>query len=238
MSEIRKFALIGGADEAGRGCLAGPMVVAGVSATRSGIRDLKKLGVKDSKMLTRRQRETLYTEILKTCSRAYWALIEPAEIDKAVLTGTKYRKLNYLEAVYFAKVIDQLEARSVTVDACDTVPKRFQDNVHSNMKSRCRVTALHKADRDFPIVSAASILAKVERDRQVERLRRLHGDFGSGYPSDPKTKIYFRKLLEEGRFPPDWTRRSWKSWERFRNGLLPKPDMPAAEARTSPQVAV
>ena len=220
MSERQRSSLVGGADEAGRGCIAGPLVVAGVSATRSALRDLKELGVKDSKMLTRRQRETLYPEILKICSRAYWAHIEPVEIDAAVLTGKKLRKLNYLEAVYFAKVIDQLEARSVTVDSCDVVPKRFQTNVHDNLTLKCRVTALHKADRDFPIVSAASILAKVERDRQVERLRGLHGDFGSGYPSDPKTKLYFRSLLEEGRHPPDWTRRSWKSWERFRQSLL------------------
>jgi len=220
MSDRLGTALTGGADEAGRGCIAGPLVVAGVSATRSGIRELKELGVKDSKALSRRQREALYPEILRVCSRSYWALIEPAEIDKVVLTGTRLRKLNYLEAVYFAKVIDQLDASRVTVDSCDVVPKRFQTNVHDNLVTRCSVTAFHKADRDFPIVSAASIIAKVERDRQVERLRYIHGDFGSGYPSDPKTQVYFTSLLKEGKTPPDWTRRSWKSWERLRQTLL------------------
>ena len=210
---------MGGADEAGRGCIVGPLVVAGVSATRSGVRDLKELGVRDSKKLSPRQREILYSEVLKVCSRAYWANIEPAEIDTVVRTGKKFRKLNYLEALYFAKVIDQLDAGRVTVDACDSVPKRFQENICDNLKTRCTVNALHRADRDFTIVSAASIIAKVERDREVEKLRRKHGDFGSGYPSDPYTRVFFIEWMRRGEPLPEYVRKSWKTWERFRQSL-------------------
>ncbi|MGD0476570.1 MAG: ribonuclease HII [Nitrososphaerales archaeon] len=212
--------LVGGADEAGRGCIVGPLVVAGVSATRSGVRELKELGVRDSKRLSPRQRETLYAEILKVCSRAYWAHIEPAEIDTVVRTGKKFRRLNYLEALYFAKVIDQLDASRVTVDACDSVPKRFQENICDNLKTRCSVSALHKADRDYPIVSAASIIAKVERDREVEKLRRKHGDFGSGYPSDPYTRTFFIERMRRGEPLPEYVRKSWKTWERLRQRIL------------------
>lgn len=212
--------LVGGVDEAGRGCIVGPLVVAGVSATRSGVRELKELGVRDSKKLSPRQRQTLYPEILRVCSRAYWARIEPAEIDTVVRTGKKFRKLNYLEALYFAKVIDQLDAGRVTVDACDSIPKRFQENVCDNLKTRCSVSALHKADRDYPIVSAASIIAKVERDREVEKLRKRHGDFGSGYPSDPSTRIFFIERMRRGEPPPEYVRKSWKTWDRFRQSLL------------------
>jgi len=198
----------------------GPLVVAGVSATLSGLKELKELGVKDSKKLSPRKREALYPDILKVCRRSYWAYIEPAEIDTVVRTGRRFRKLNFLEALYFAKVIDQLEARRVTVDACDSVPKRFQDNICDNLKSRCKVTALHKADRDYPLVSAASIIAKVERDREVEKLRREHGDFGSGYPSDPSTRIFFIERMRKGEPLPDYVRKSWKTWDRFRQSLL------------------
>jgi len=191
-----------------------------VSASRAGLHELKELGVRDSKKLSPRQRETLYPEILKVCSRAYWAHIEPAEIDTVVRTGKKFRKLNYLEALYFAKVIDQLEARRVTVDACDSVPKRFQDNISDNLKSGCSVTALHKADRDYPLVSAASIIAKVERDRQVEKLKLKHGNFGSGYPSDPSTRIFFIERMRRGEPLPDYVRKSWKTWNRLRQSLL------------------
>ncbi len=198
----------------------GPLVIAGVSATRSGLRELKELGVKDSKKLSPRQRETLYPDILKVCRRAYWEHIEPAEIDTVVRTGKKFRKLNFLEALYFAKVIDQLDAHQVTVDACDSVPRRFRDNICDNLKSNCRVTALHKADRDYPLVSAASIIAKVERDREVDKLRREHGDFGSGYPSDPSTRIFFIERMRRGEPLPEYARKSWKTWARLRQTLL------------------
>ena len=200
--------------------MVGPLVVAGVAASRSGVRDLKELGVRDSKRLSPRQREALYPEILKICSRTYWAHIEPAEIDTVVRTGRKYRKLNYLEALYFAKVIDQLDARKVTVDSCDVIPERFQNYIVGNLMRNCDVTALHKADRDYPIVSAASIIAKVERDRLVEKLRLEHGDFGSGYPSDPLTRSFFIERMRQGEPLPDYVRRSWKTWDRFRQTLL------------------
>jgi len=213
-------ALSGGVDEAGRGCVVGPLVVAGVSADEVGAQELKEVGVRDSKKLSPRRRETLYPEILKISARVHWVAIEPDEIDTIVLTGRKYRKLNYLEGLYFARVIDELGALQVTVDASDSVPARFKDVIVSNLKMSCDVRAFHKADRDYPLVSAASIVAKVERDRQVAKLKAVHGDFGSGYPSDPRTKIYFRKWLEEGKLPPPWTRRSWKSWRVFEQSML------------------
>ncbi len=198
----------------------GPLVVAGVSASRSGVRDLQELGVRDSKKLSPRQRQTLYGDILKVCDKVYWANITPDEIDNFVRTGKKYRKLNYLEALYFALVIDELEAGKVTVDASDSVPKRFQDNICDNLKVRCSVRAVHKADRDYPVVSAASIIAKVERDRAVERLRRKHGDFGSGYPSDPATRIFFMERMRRGEPLPEYVRKSWKTWVRLEQSLL------------------
>ncbi len=216
----RDAPLAGGIDEAGRGCVVGPLVVAGVSADRGGIEELKEMGVRDSKRLSPRRREALYPGILKTCARVYWVHIETHEIDRVVYAGKKYRRLNYLEAQFFGKVADELDAGVVTVDASDTSPARFRDSVTESMRTPCEVRAFHKADRDYPLVSAASIVAKVERDRAVSRLRSDHGDFGSGYPSDPRTKDYFTRWLREGKDPPDWTRRSWKSWGKLRQSLL------------------
>jgi ribonuclease HII len=89
-----------------------------------------------------------------------------------------------------------------------------------NLRRRCKVVAAHKADRDFPIVSAASIVAKVERDRAVEKLRRKLGDFGSGYPSDPRTRAYFMEALSRGEQLPQSARKSWKTWARFGQSVL------------------
>ncbi|HKT22138.1 MAG TPA: ribonuclease HII [Nitrososphaerales archaeon] len=207
-------------DEAGRGCLLGPLVVAGVSASRRGVAALKELGVRDSKRLSPRRREGLFSEILRTADRVHWACVAPEEIDDVVTNGRRLRKLNYLEAVYFARVIDRLGAQKVTVDASDVIPGRFGRDISSNLGARCKVVALHKADRDFPLVSAASIVAKVERDREVELLRRAHGDFGSGYPSDPVTRSFFEEWMRRGDPLPPYVRKSWKTWANIEQTLI------------------
>ncbi len=215
-----KQVLSGGVDEAGRGCLLGPLVVAGVSVSPSGARMLRRLGVKDSKLLTPSQRESLYPEILSVAERVHLEKIGPDEIDAVVARGRRLRKLNYLEAVYFAKVIDRLDARRVTVDASDIIPSRFGEDITRNLASKCTVIARHKADRDYPVVSAASIVAKVERDREVALLRREHGDFGSGYPSDPTTRDFFVQHLKRGEPLPTYVRKSWKTWLRIEQTLI------------------
>jgi ribonuclease HII len=212
--------LSGGVDEAGRGCLVGDLFVAGVSATPSAVGALKRLGVKDSKRLSPLQRESLYPEILGVATRVRWVSIPPKEIDDVVTHGKKLRKLNYLEAVYFARVIDRLNARKVMVDASDVLPQRFRADIVANLTTKCEVAARHKADRDFPLVSAASIVAKVQRDRSVERLRRVHGDFGSGYPSDPKTKAFFEEMLRRRDPVPSYVRKSWKTLSNIEQSLL------------------
>jgi ribonuclease HII len=212
--------LVGGIDESGRGCLVGDLVVAGVAVARARVPELKGLGVRDSKLLSRKRRESLFGEILKVSARACATRIPPREIDEVVISGMRYRKLNYLEAVYFAKVADQLGASHVTVDASDTSPERFRSAMADSMTCRCRIAAFHKADRDFPVVSAASIIAKVMRDRAVEELRAEFGDFGSGYPSDRRTRDFFTEMMRTGADLPAFVRRSWKTLERLEQALL------------------
>ena len=216
----RNSNLLGGLDEAGRGCLLGPLVVAGVSATAAGAREFREMGVRDSKTLSPSRREALYPEILRVAQRVHWVCISPDEIDDVVVHGKRLRKLNYLEAVYFAKVIDALGAQKVTVDASDVIPRRFRDDIVANLGKRCQVTAHHKADRNFPLVSAASIIAKVERDRAVARLREEHGDFGSGYPSDPMTRAFFVDRMGRGEPLPGFVRKSWKTWLNLEQTLI------------------
>ena len=210
----------GGVDEAGRGCLLGPLTVAGVSATPVGLRALRALGVKDSKLLSPNRRDELFPKILEACASVYWVNISPFEIDAVVTKGKRLRKLNYLEAVYFAKVIDRIRADRVTVDASDVLPNRFKADIVANMEVQCKVRAYHKADRNYPVVSAASVVAKVQRDREVARLREEHGDFGSGYPSDPTTKAFFEDWLRKGEPLPTFVRSSWKTFANIRQRLL------------------
>jgi ribonuclease HII len=199
----------------------GPLVIAGVSIKEDCIVQLRELGVKDSKLLTPARRVALYPEILSMCDSVRIVKITPAEIDRVVRAAKKYKRLNYLEARYMAKVIDGLRAQEVMVDAADSVPARFQKNIADNLNRSCNVVARHFADRDFPVVSAASVIAKVERDAAVQTLRETYGDFGSGYPSDPKTRTFFLDWLRrEEALPQGLVRKSWRTWDRLQQELL------------------
>jgi ribonuclease HII len=176
--------------------------------------------VRDSKALNPQRRSVLYGEILRVSNFAVALPIQPGEIDKYVRLGKKYKKLNYLEATYMARVIDQLQAERVYVDSADSIPSRFGELISSMLTNSCQIISEHKADVEYPVVSAASIVAKVERDRMVERLRTKYGDFGSGYTSDVRTMLFLTEWLKENGTMPHFTRQSWKSWNRISQGKL------------------
>lgn len=204
--------LISGVDEAGRGCVIGPLVVAGITVSRNQLRILKEIGVKDSKVLSKKVRLALYPELIKLAYAKSVIKITPSEIDEYVLRGVKLRRLNYLEAMKMAKVIESLGANYVYVDAPDVNPARFASDIISHLSRRVKVISSHHADSKYIAVSAASIVAKVERDREIGLIKRKYGDFGSGYPSDPKTVLFLRKWVRETKTAPPFTRISWKTW--------------------------
>jgi len=212
---VRSAASVGGIDEAGRGAILGPLVVAGVSANSKALTRLSELGVKDSKLLTHERRCALYEEINRLCDEVSFLPILPDEIDRYVTYGRRRRKLNFLEAIHMARIIPLLGVEQVFIDAPDTNTRLFTAELKEMISPCPSIVAEHKADRNYVVVSAASIVAKVERDRAVELLRAKHGEFGSGYPSDDETISYLRRWMErEGTFPP-FARRSWKTWDRI-----------------------
>lgn len=196
--------LVCGVDDAGRGSVLGPLVIAGILIERNKIKHLSKIGVKDSKMLSPQSRENLYKKIISIVDDYYVAKIPPSVIDRSVSKN----QLNDLEAKYMAKVIGKLKPGSAYVDSCDVNPARFGKRISKLAKIK-KVHSSHHADRRFPVVSAASIIAKVNRDRAIEKLRLNH-DVGSGYPSDSKTMEFIRRYIELHGFPPKFTRKSWK----------------------------
>jgi len=132
------------------------------------------------------------------------AKIPPKTIDKSVSKNL----LNQLEANYMAKVIKKLQASSSYVDSCDVNPKRFGLYI-SNLAKTGKIISSHHADRKYPVVSAASIIAKVNRDREIEKLRKNHA-LGSGYPSDPKTMKFIKEWVSQNGDVPIFVRKSWK----------------------------
>lgn len=199
-----------GVDEAGRGAWLGPLVVGAVAVRPEEIGRLVEAGATDSKALRPAAREEVY-ERMERFARFASVAIPPAEIDRFVRQG----RLNQLEARVFGEVVRPFGPALVRVDACDPNPRRFGAAVSRSAGPGFRVEARHHADADDPLVGAASIVAKVRRDRAVRRLSTALGaDVGSGYPSDPATVEFVRSRRLSARALPSWLRSSWSTTQR------------------------
>lgn len=199
--------IIAGIDEAGRGAVIGPLVVAGVSVREEDMPKMEKLGLKDSKLLSPRQREALEGKIEKVAKDIFVMNIGACKIDKYRRDGVN---LNRLEAIKFADIIDHLRPDKVFVDSPDVNTNRMGLLLKelANHK-KVKIIAEHKADENYPVVSAASIMAKLARDRAIEEIKKEHGDVGPGYSSNAITIKWLEDCLrEKGKFP-DIVRRTW-----------------------------
>ncbi len=198
-----------GVDDAGRGSMLGPLVIAGISLDKKNLRKLNALGVKDSKKLSPKKREELFKDIIKIVDGYYISKISPKSIDANV----RKHCLNGLEAKHMAKVVLKLNPDTSYVDSCDVNPKRFGKEI-STLSENHKIKSYHHADSRFVVVSAASILAKVTRDKEIEKLRKNY-DLGSGYPSDSKTVRFVNKFYKKNHFMPNFVRKSWKPVQKI-----------------------
>ena len=209
--------LIAGIDEAGRGCAIGPLVIAGVMMKEENLPALTYLGVKDSKLLSAKKREVLATEIARIAEKHMLIKLSPMDIDRVVESGRKLHKLNRLEAQTMAQIILALKPDATYVDAADVMAERFKHHIQEDLHFKTKIISEHKADRTYPVVSAASIIAKVERDREIATLTLQYGDFGSGYLTDPKTMRFLKQWLETHGEYPACVRKSWKPAKQAKN---------------------
>ena len=203
-----------GVDDAGRGSMLGPLVIAGISLHKKDIPKLSLLGVKDSKQLTPKSREELYKKIIEIVDEYYVAKISP----KIIYASVKKHGLNHLEANYMAKVILKLNPDTSYVDSCDVNPKRFGKEI-AKLSNNKKIRSYHHADSRFIVVSAASIIAKVTRDRAISKLRKNY-DLGSGYPSDSKTIDFVTSYYRINQTLPVFVRKSWKPTQKILNKKL------------------
>ncbi len=197
---------IAGIDEAGRGAVCGPLVIAGVVTDARGEQLLRKMGVKDSKLLSPKRREALAEAIEKTVKDIVVVQVGPCKIDSHRRGGMS---LNKIEGVKMAEVASFLEPHRVYVDCPDTNIPKFRGFLSKMIKHEPELILEHKADYRYPVVAAASIIAKVQRDQEMLKLCEEHGDMGSGYPSDPVTKHWLENWIALNKQFPDFVRRSW-----------------------------
>ena len=208
---------VGGIDEAGRGPVIGPMVMA--IAVIDDMDKLKNVGVRDSKELSTQGRSRLLNVLRSILTYMDYEVIEPETIDRYVYLNA----LNKLEAEVAVKLIGRalriVNLVRVYIDSPDPNAKRYGDLIRRSVGS-VEVISMNKADKLIPIVSAASIIAKVTRDSIIEELHREYGDFGSGYPSDPRTIGFLRNWVREHGDLPPIVRRSWSTIRRLTGGGL------------------
>ena len=201
--------MIVGVDEAGRGPVMGPLVVAGV-AIESDV-PLRQLNCRDSKKLSPERREALAPEIEKV-AQSHLIVIPAERIDvmRAEMT------LNDFEAKLFAEVIEKLHPETAYVDAADVDEIEFKRSVRRELAFDVEIVSQHNADELFPVVSAASILAKVCRDREMRRIEGVIGrTIGSGYASDSDTIAFLEAWIREHGSLPPHTRASWDTARRL-----------------------
>jgi ribonuclease HII len=145
--------------------------------------------------------------------------ITPQEIDSIVLRGKPLRRLNQLEVKFVAKILDRLKPDVAYIDAPDRSPERFACQIIQKLSLPMKIISEHKADQKYPIVSAASIIAKQKRDEVIEGLHKTYGDFGSGYPSDPKTRMFVKKWIMTDGCNLPIIRRTWKTLKNLESEL-------------------
>lgn len=210
-----------GIDEAGRGPVLGPMVYGICFSPVADKQQFTDLKFADSKTLSEEQRESIFEKMNESLHMLGWIveILSPAYISSSMLQREKYN-LNALSHDCAIGLIKKALEREVNVTGVfvDTVgdPTKYQNKLKEIFPT-IEITVSKKADSLFPIVSAASICAKVARDQAVKNWVFMEGislddpDYGSGYPGDPKTKKFLEKSFDKIFGFPSFVRFSWST---------------------------
>ena len=198
--------LICGIDESRRGPVLGAMVMCGALIDEEDLPELEKLGPKDSKLLSKEEREEIYPKLIKVLKHYKVIIIQPDEIDKAV-HGHDGLNLNKLEAHKQSDILNEFNPEKAIIDCPSNNIKSYGVLIKKLLKyKKLELILEHNAER-YPLVAAASIIAKVTGDKEVEKIKKeISIDFGSGYMSDPKTVDFLKSNFENY---PELFRKSW-----------------------------
>lgn len=204
-----------GIDEAGRGCVFGDLVVAAFLVEPLDDGALRTAGADDSKRLTAERRAGVRAA-LGALGQASVRRISPARID----TGN----LNHLEEEAIVDLLRELRPDVVVIDALGhpstlaATADRLRAALPASLRPEVRIEP--KADQNHAVVGAASIVAKTLRDELLAEHAATHGELGSGYPGDPKTRAWLQAWARTGKEWPPFVRTKWSTVTALRQGGL------------------
>ncbi|MBT3720017.1 ribonuclease HII [archaeon] len=187
--------------------------MAGVTINEKDETKLKEIGVKDSKLVPKDKRELLFKQILSIVKDYKIISLTPDIIDKTLLSTNS--NLNKLEAETTTQILNYLKPKKAIIDLPDKNQDRYQNYIKKDLTVDVELITEHKADYNYPVVAAASILAKVTRDRYLNFLKEQFGeDFGSGYMTDEKTTKFLEKHWNNTKI--HFFRKEWQSWKNMK----------------------
>lgn len=199
-----------------KGPVIGPLVLCGVCFKKEDLAYLVEIGVKDSKKLNSKRRSILAKLIKENCHSFKIIIVSPEEIDER---EKQKITMNKLEEIKMAEIINNLRPDSIFIDAVDVNEDRFRDSMLNLLNYTPKeLISKHRADDLFPVVSAASIIAKDKRDSLIDDMKKKFGEFGSGYPSDKRTIDFLREWIKKNKKIPSIARKSWETVKRIVNG--------------------
>jgi ribonuclease HII len=191
----------------------GPLVLCGVCFTKENLNYLTQIGVKDSKKLNSQKRKELANLIENNCHSYHLIIVSPREIDQREQLKIT---MNRLEELKMAEIVNKLRPDILYLDAADVNEERFGLSIAQLLDYKPKkIISKHKADDLFPIVSAASIIAKNKRDTIIEQLKQKYGEIGSGYPSDEKTKQFLLEWIKKHKRAPKFARKTWDTTKKI-----------------------
>ena len=207
--------LIAGIDEAGRGPCLGPLTLGIALIEKNNEEKLIELKVRDSKELTAYQRNSIYSKLNEALKNFSFLNVSAEELDSLM----QRKSLNEIEAIKIAELLNSLNEKPeiIFVDSPDPIQENFAVRIKKYLGFKVKIIAEHKADSTYPIVSAASIIAKVQRDKAINELKKEFGEIGSGYSHDEVTIKYLKEFIKQNNALPFFARKKWETTQRLMN---------------------
>ena len=206
-----------GVDEAGRGCVIGPLVMCGFEVEEDdAVFEQVKSQLKDSKQLSKKRREQLYGYLKKEVNaKVIMQIVQPEELNRQMAEMS----LNDIEERCALNIVASSDADEVYID-CFSAKKNFREDFVRKANIDKKFFIEFKADSRYKIVSAASIVAKVVRDSYIKKINEKYAGFGfvvgSGYPADETTIIFLKQYFEKFKKMPEEVRTKWKTVQNIR----------------------